>query len=92
MMREHSYMRVSLRGSELVKCESDRSGRNLCVVVGRERGASAGKRLRILVAGSFGCRPPVLRLQSASLCVNFLAEELLGFGDFAVPLAELLRC
>jgi hypothetical protein len=30
-------------------------------------------------------------LQAAILCVKFLSEEFLGFGNFAVPLAELLR-
>ena len=34
MMREHSYMEMSLRGSELGKCESYGNWRNLCVLVG----------------------------------------------------------
>ena len=45
-----------------------------------------------LVADSFGLSATKLwLLQDAILCVKFLSEELLGFGNFAVPLAELLR-
>ena len=43
MMREHSYMEMSLRGSELGKCESYGNWRNLCVLVGREHRTSPGK-------------------------------------------------
>ena len=68
MMREHSYMEVSLRGSELIMATKN------------------------LVADCIDCRPPRFGfLQDAILCVKFLSEELLGFGNFAIPLAQLFR-
>jgi hypothetical protein len=43
MMREHSYMEVSLRGGELVSVSLTEVGATVCELVGRGHRATPGK-------------------------------------------------
>ena len=91
MMREHSYMEVSLRGSELVSVSLRKLAQPVRACWTRTQNIT-WEMTEDLVANSFGCWPPALATSGAAiLCVKSLSQELLGFGNFAIPLAKLLR-
>src|SRR5208337_952877 len=70
MMREHSYMEVNLRGSELVSVSLTEVGAT-CACLLDENKASPGECLKILVADSFFLSATKLWLfQVEFLCVN----------------------
>src|SRR5215472_1238004 len=91
MMREHCYMEVSLRGSELVSVSLPKLAQPVRACWTRTQ-KHHWEVTKNLAADNRNDRPPRFGfLQDAILCFKFLSEELLSFGNLAVPFAELVR-